>query len=96
MQNHPIDHNHRPAAQLVPGDLNTGDLASFFFLLAGIMLLDLVGFAWVAKGYTYVDIVDDDDEKDEEAEGIHVMGQDEETVLLHDPVKGKGGGGGRD
>lgn len=82
--------------QLIPGDLNEGFLASFFFLLAGIMVLNTLGFAWAAKGYTYVDIEDGDEEGEGGGDGegaeIRVVGQDEETVLLHDPVGAAGGG----
>lgn len=75
--------------QLVPADLNTGYLASFFFMLAGLMALDLLGFAWAAKGYQYVEVEDGGAEEGE----VNVMGQDEETVLLHDPVGAASKGG---
>jgi hypothetical protein len=45
------------------------------------MLLNMLGFAWAAKGYFYVDLGDGEGEEE-----VHVVGQDEETVLLHDPV----------
>jgi len=78
--------NSTPGHQLVPADLNTGYLASFFLLLAGLMVVDLAGFSWAAKSYEYVD-----PEVDEGATEVHVVGQDEETVLLHDPVGTSGG-----
>lgn len=60
-------------------------------MLAGLMVLDLLGFAWAAKGYKYVEIEDG-----EEGDGeVNVIGQDEETVLLHDPVGAAASTGGR-
>lgn len=84
---HPLPSTRTQKPQLVPADLNAGYLAEFFFILAGLMILDMLGFACAAKGYTYVEI--DDTEEEDGSDGcaeIHVVGQDEETVLLHDPV----------
>lgn len=70
---------------MVPSNLNEGYLASFFFLLAGILALDAIGFAYVAKGYVYQVIHEEEGGEEGEEPEVALM-EDLEGHVFHDAI----------
>jgi solute carrier family 15 (peptide/histidine transporter), member 3/4 len=48
--------------QWLPADVNQGYMMYYFFLLAGIQLVDLLIFIWVASGYQYKNLEEEEEQ----------------------------------
>jgi hypothetical protein len=51
-----------PVWQWLPADVNQGYMMYYFFLLAGIQLVDLLIFIWVASGYQYKNLEEEEEQ----------------------------------
>ncbi|XP_077210476.1 protein NRT1/ PTR FAMILY 7.2-like [Tasmannia lanceolata] len=52
----------------IPGDLNTGHMDRFYFLLAGLTVVDFVFYLTCAKGYKSIEVENSDTEKEDDEE----------------------------